>query len=312
MFDYASDLDVLSGQITDMITENMTSVNEKRLATYMGLADEKMQHSDERETVYNEMDELHAVSESQQYPEWSASKLGEVTADPTIYAKKIRVTKKLLSYGTGKAYVEQQAKGFLRAYLNTENTLLTNLFTNGHTSAYATYDSVPLYSASHPILGGTQSNLVTSVLSQSSLEELERRYFELTDYQGNPYESSEPNIVLMVGPANLHKAIKLTESTQEAFTSDNQKNALGSVFVGGKYTVIMNRRIRGTFANDYFMIDTNLMNDYGMLKRKHEWQLSISDWEKDGDSTFVKTADMSVDYLPKMYQYTVAGKPSQV
>lgn len=311
MLSFQEKLDVLSGQVVDLISEGKTSVDEKRLASVLGLTNEKMQHSDEREVVEDDMDGMHAVSESQQYPEWSPSKLGEVVPDPTIYAKKIRVTKKMLSYDTGKDYVEMQSKKFLNSYLNTENTLLTNLFLNGHTSAYATYDAYPLYHASHPVNGGTQSNLLTSVMSHGTLEEMEQRYYELVGHNGEPYESGDPDIVLMVGPAEIHKAMQLTGSDKQAYTSDNQVNSLGSVFIGGEYTVILNRRIRGAFANDFFMIDKNLMNEYKMLKRKHEWELAISDWEKDGDSSWVKTADMSVDYLPKMYQYTIASKPSQ-
>ena len=306
---YQEDLDILSGQIVDRIDESLASAKESSLAGVLGLADEKIMHSDERETVYSEMDQMQTVSESQQYPEFNPSKLGEVAPDAQIKALKIRVTKKLLSYGIGKEFAETKAREFVRAYLNTENTLLTNIFTYGNTSAYPTYDSVPLFSTSHTIRGGTQSNLITTPMSQGSLEELETLLLELKNYEGNPYEISGADICLMVGPRLWHKAIKLTESTQEAFTSDNQVNALAKVFTGGKYTVILNRRINGSFQNDYFLMDRATMNSYGMLKRKHEWQFDISDWEKDGDSGFVKTADYSADFLVKMYQFAAAGKP---
>lgn len=308
---FQQDLDVLSGQIVDRIEETLTSAREKNLSGVLGIKDEKMMHSDERETVYSTMDQMQTVTESQQYPEFSPSKLGEVTPDPQIRALKIRVTKKMLSYGLGKDWVETQAKQFTTAYINTENRLLTEIFTFGHTSAYPTYDAVPLFSTSHTIRGGTQPNMITSAMSVSSLETLEKLIMELKDYEGNPYDINGSDICLMVGPALWHTAIKLTESTQEAFTSDNQVNALSKVFTGGKYKVLLNKRINGTFANDYFLFDKSTMNEYGMLKRKHEWQFGISDWEKDGDSSFVKTADYSSDFMIKMYQFAAAGKPSQ-
>ncbi len=309
--DYQAYLDILSGQVVSRIDEALASKKRMQFTELLGLADEKMIHSDERETVYSEMDQMQVVSESQNYPEFTPSKLGEVTPDPQIRALKIRVTKKLLSYGVGKDFAEKEARKFVRAYINTENNLLTQLFTFGHTSAFQTYDSVPLFSASHTVRGGTQSNLITGVLSQGALEQLETLLYSQVDYEGNPYEITGSDMVLMVGPAQMHKAIKLTESTQEAFTSDNQVNSLGKVFAGGKHTVFVNPRIKGTFANDYFLLDKATMNEHEMLKRKHEWQFAISDWEKDGDAGFVKTADYSADFMIKMYQFAAAGKPSQ-
>jgi len=79
-------------------------------------------------------------------------------------------------------------------------------------------------------------------------------------------------------------------------------------FGGGSHEIILDRRIRGGYANNFFLLDRGLMNEYGMLKRKYEWEYEVSDWRQDGDSQWVKTVDYSVDYLPKMYQFIVAAK----
>jgi len=64
-----------------------------------------------------------------------------------------------------------RARGLARAMANTKQVKAADVFNNGFSSSYLGGDGVALFSASHPTVSGSQSNIIgSSDLSESSLE----------------------------------------------------------------------------------------------------------------------------------------------
>jgi hypothetical protein len=103
------------------------------------------------------------------------------------------------------------------------------IFRNAFTSAFAGGDGVELVDASHPLLaGGTQSNLVTGVLSPDSLEEAIVKLAEQKS-QAGVIMGVMPK-VLLVPSALYREAVQITESKLEAGTANNDMNVYSTKY----------------------------------------------------------------------------------
>lgn len=170
----------------------------------------------------------------------------KVTYRHVMYAKGIQIPITLAEddlygviggNGAGTKRTQALAKG-ARARVETEaaNVLNQGFSVNG-------YDGVPLFSDSHPLIGGgTQSNKLTSALSEESLKEARLLLRQQVDDKGIKIQSQGDRLIV---PAELeYTALELVQTDRSPYTADNTKNVVGG-------------RIRDVVVLDYLDNDKN-------------------------------------------------------
>lgn len=121
-------------------------------------------------------------------------------------------------------------KALARSMANTKQvkgaSVLNNAFTGG---ASAGGDGVALNSASHPIVNGTFSNLLTTAanLSQTSLEQMLIQIRQAVDNNGKKIRLVPRQLV--VAPGNVFQAEVLLKSVLRAGTANNDINPVKSI-----------------------------------------------------------------------------------
>lgn len=107
----------------------------------------------------------------------------------------------------------------------TEETVCASVFNNGFTDN--NWDGVPIFSDSHPSYDvGSQSNILSTPadLSESSLEDLLIQIAYAQDSRGKAM-SLRPE-KLIVAPDNAMNAVRITHSTLQSGTANNDVNAM--------------------------------------------------------------------------------------
>jgi hypothetical protein len=130
-------------------------------------------------------------------------------------------------------------KALARAMSYTKQTKAAAILNNGFDTNYPGGDGVPLFSASHPTVGGsTNSNLpaVTADLNETSLEAAVIQIAAWTDERGLLIAAKPEKLV--IPPSLMFIATRLLETELRVGTADNDINALKSNgSIPGGYTV---------------------------------------------------------------------------
>jgi hypothetical protein len=121
----------------------------------------------------------------------------------------------------------------------TKQTKAAAILNNGFDTSYPGGDGVPLFSASHPTVGGsTNSNLpaTTADLNETSLEAAVIQIAAWTDERGLLIAAKPEKLV--IPPSSMFIATRLLETELRVGTADNDINALKSNgSIPGGYTV---------------------------------------------------------------------------
>jgi len=81
------------------------------------------------------------------------------------------VTEEAMEDNLYDTFAKIRARGLARAMSTTKQTKAANVFNNGFSTSFPGGDGQPLFSNSHPVVGGTQDNLLAaSDLSETTLE----------------------------------------------------------------------------------------------------------------------------------------------
>mgnify|MGYP003301241321 CR=1 FL=1 len=184
------------------------------------------------------------------------------------------VTEEAMEDNLYDTFAKIRARGLARAMSTTKQTKAANVFNNGFSTSFPGGDGQPLFSNSHPVVGGTQDNLLAaSDLSETTLE---------TALIAIQNTKDDRNILIGSRARSLHippdlqftaeKILNSTLSTQigvnpgtatNGATNLNDVNAIRSMsMLPGGYFV--NHRF--TDANAYF-IKTDVPNGAKMFVR---------------------------------------------
>lgn len=184
------------------------------------------------------------------------------------------VTEEAMEDNLYDTFAKIRARGLARAMSTTKQTKAANVFNNGFSTSFPGGDGQPLFSNSHPVVGGTQDNLLAaSDLSETTLE---------TALIAIQNTKDDRNILIGSRARSLHippdlqftaeKILASTLSTQigvnpttaaNGATNINDINAIRSMsMLPGGYFV--NHRF--TDANAYF-IKTDVPNGAKMFVR---------------------------------------------
>ena len=146
-----------------------------------------------------------------------------------VYGLAFALTKVLVEDGDHIRIGQVYAKHLAQSLVETKETLAANVLNRAFTAGYNGGDGVPLNSASHPIVSGTFSNLLTTAanLSQTSLEQMLIQIRQAVDNNGKKIRLNP--LKLVVAPGNTFQAEVLLKSVLRASTANNDINPIKSI-----------------------------------------------------------------------------------
>ena len=159
-----------------------------------------------------------------------------------VYGLAFALTKVLVEDGDHIRIGQVYARHLAQSLIETKETLSANVLNNAFTGGqYAGGDGVALNSASHPIVNGTFSNLLTTAanLSQTSLEQMLIQIRQAVDNNGKKIRLVPRQLV--VAPGNELQAEVLLKSVLRAGNANNDINPIKSIGLLDEGAAIISR-----------------------------------------------------------------------
>ena len=146
-----------------------------------------------------------------------------------VYGLAFALTKVLVEDGDHVRIGQTYAKHLAQSLVETKETLAANIINRSTNGSYTGGDGVSLLSASHPIVSGTFSNVLSTpaALSQTSLEQLLIQIRNAVDNNGKRIRLTPKKIV--TGPSNVFQAEVLLKSVLRAGNANNDINPVKSM-----------------------------------------------------------------------------------
>lgn len=140
-----------------------------------------------------------------------------------VYGLAFALTKVLVEDGDHIRVGSTMSKHLAQAMDETLETVTANHLNRAFNASYAGGDGVALVSASHPVIGGNQSNVLTSAaLSQTSLEQALIQVRQAQDSRGKRIRLTPKKLV--IHPSNMLTAEVLLKSVLRTGTNNNDIN----------------------------------------------------------------------------------------
>lgn len=157
-----------------------------------------------------------------------------------IYGLAFALTRVLQEDGDHIRVGSTYSKHLAQSMQETIETVHANILNRGFTSGYNGGDGVSLFSASHPVIGGTQSNVLTSAaLSQTSLESALTTIRKAKDSRGKYIRLVGEHLV--VDPTNMLNAEVILTSVLRAGSANNDINPVKSLGLVGSGACVISR-----------------------------------------------------------------------
>lgn len=154
-------------------------------------------------------------------------------------------------------------------------TVTCNHLNRSFNSSYKGGDGVELFSANHPVLGGVQSNILSSAaLSQTSLEQASIQIRQMKDARGKAIRVVPKQLI--VHPTNMLVAEVLLNSVLRTGTNNNDLNPIKSAGIIGKSVTLS----RLTSAPAWF-VQTDARDGLKVLWRRKLQKAMEGDFETD-------------------------------
>ena len=192
-----------------------------------------------------------------------------------VYGLAFALTKVLVEDGDHIRVGSTMSKHLAQAMDETLETVTANHLNRAFTSGYNGGDGVALCSASHPVIGGTQSNILTSAaLSQTSLEQALIQIRQAQDSRGKRIRLTPKKLV--VHPSNMLTAEVLLKSVLRTGTNNNDLNPVKST--GALSDAVVLSRL--TSPNAWF-VQTDARDGLKVLWRRKLEKAMEGDFETD-------------------------------
>lgn len=158
-----------------------------------------------------------------------------------VYGSAYALTKVLVEDGDHVRLGSIFSRALAQALIETKETKCANNLNRAFNSSYKGGDGVELVSASHPVVSGTQSNLLATAaaLSQTSLEQMLIQIRSAQDNNGKKIRLNPEKLV--VAPANVFQAEVLVKSVLRAGTTNNDINPVKSMGLLTSDTAVLSR-----------------------------------------------------------------------
>ena len=192
-----------------------------------------------------------------------------------VYGLAFALTKVLVEDGDHIRMGSTMSKHLAQAMDETLETVTCNHLNRAFTSGYNGGDGVPLISASHPVIGGTQSNVLTAAaLSQTSLEQALIQVRQAQDARDKRIRLTPKQLV--IHPSNMLTAEVLLNSVLRTGTNNNDLNPVKSTGLLSKAVVLS----RMTSPTAWF-VQTDARDGLKVLWRRKLEKAMEGDFETD-------------------------------
>ena len=195
-----------------------------------------------------------------------------------VYGLAFALTKVLVEDGDHIRIGQVYARHLAQSLVETKETLCANVLNNAFTGGiFAGGDGVALNSASHPIVNGTASNLLTTAanLSQTSLEQMLIQIRQAVDNNGKKIRLVPRQLV--VAPGNIFQAEVLLKSVLRAGTANNDLNPVKSIGLLDEGAAVISRLTSPTA----FWVQTDAPEGMKLLMRRGLEKTMEGDFETD-------------------------------
>ena len=196
----------------------------------------------------------------------------------SVYGLAFALTKVLVEDGDHIRIGQVYARHLAQSLIETKETLCANVLNNVFTGgASAGGDGVALNSASHPIVNGTFSNLLTTAanLSQTSLEQMLIQIRQAVDNNGKKIRLVPRQLV--VAPGNVFQAEVLLKSVLRAGTANNDINPVKSIGLLDEGAAVISRLTSPTA----WWVQTDAPEGMKLLMRRGLEKTMEGDFETD-------------------------------
>ena len=196
----------------------------------------------------------------------------------SVYGLAFALTKVLVEDGDHIRIGQVYARHLAQSLIETKETLAANVLNNAFTGgATAGGDGVALNSASHPIVNGTASNLLSTAanLSQTSLEQMLIQIRQAVDNNGKKIRLVPRQIV--VAPGNVFQAEVLLKSVLRAGNANNDINPIKSIGLLDEGAAVISRLTSATA----WWVQTDAPEGMKLLMRRKLEKTMEGDFETD-------------------------------
>ena len=196
----------------------------------------------------------------------------------SVYGLAFALTKVLVEDGDHIRIGQVYARHLAQSLIETKETLSANVLNNAFTGgATAGGDGVALNSASHPIVNGTASNLLTTAanLSQTSLEQMLIQIRQAVDNNGKKIRLVPRQLV--VAPGNVFQAEVLLKSVLRAGNANNDINPIKSIGLLDEGAAVLSRLTSATA----WWVQTDAPEGMKLLMRRRLEKTMEGDFETD-------------------------------
>ena len=194
-----------------------------------------------------------------------------------VYGLAFALTKVLVEDGDHISIGQTYSKHLAKSLIETKETLCANILNRAFNASYTGGDGVALNVTTHPVVSGTQSNLLTTAanLSQTSLEQMLIQIRNAADSNGKRIRLTPKKIVS--GPSNEFQAEVLTKSVLRTGTANNDINPVKSLGMLNEDTAILSR-ITSTTA---WWVQTDATDGLKLAMRRKLEKSMEGDFETD-------------------------------
>ena len=192
-----------------------------------------------------------------------------------VYGLAFALTQVLVEDGEHISVGTTYSKHLAQSMTESIETVTCNHLNRAFNSSYKGGDNVELCSNNHPVIGGVQSNLLTSAaLSQTSLEQAMIQTRQMKDSRGKAIRVTPKKLI--VHPSNMLVAEVLLNSILRTGTNNNDLNPIKSGNMI-KESVTLSRLSSPTA----WFVQTDAMNGLKVLWRRKLKKAMEGDFETD-------------------------------
>ena len=194
-----------------------------------------------------------------------------------VFGLAFALTKVLVEDGDHIRIGQVYAKHLAQSLVETKELLCANVLNRAFNSSYTGGDGVALNSASHPIVSGTFSNLLSTAanLSQTSLEQMLIQVRQAVDNNGKKIRLQPTKLV--VAPGNVFQAEVLLKSVLRTGTANNDINPIKSIGLLPEGASVISRL---TSATNWW-VETDAPEGMKLLMRRALEKTMEGDFETD-------------------------------
>lgn len=194
-----------------------------------------------------------------------------------VYGLAFAITKVLQEDGDHIRIGTTYSKHLAQSLIETKETKCANELNRAFNGAYIGGDGVALNVATHPIVGGTFSNLLNTpaALSQTSLEQMLIQIRQAVDNNGKKIRLK--GVKLTISPSNVFQAEVLLKSVLRAGTNNNDINPVKSMGALAGDAAVLSRLTSPTA----WWITTDAPEGLKLLMRRRMSKSMEGDFETD-------------------------------